>query len=176
MFATLVACGGTSKRNQTPGASGGAGTSGGVSSGGQGEASSGDGGASTVGRSGGNSAGSGGSGVISGEPESCMTSAGDIGMIVDIFPYPAGPPECIALDHPGEQDAGCPSDSLYVCDPIDCHAAADMPGCCRPDGMCGLLEEGYFSLGRKLGCVSREPWIENEDFLGRNLEPVTCTP
>jgi hypothetical protein len=122
--------------------------------------------------------GSGGSGerVFNGEPESCTTGAGDLGMFVDVFPYPPGPPECIALAQPGDEDPSCPSDSLYVCDPVDCHRAASMPGCCRPNGECGLLEEGYFSFERELGCISRDAWLENEDFLGRDLEPVTCTP
>jgi hypothetical protein len=146
-LATVVACGGTSTRNQT-----------------------------TTGDSGESVAGSGGSGVITGEPESCTTSAGELGMVVDIFPSPPLSPECLALNQLGDEDPSCPSDSLYVCDPIDCYAAVDMPGCCRPDGMCGLLEEGYFSFERKLGCVSRDPWLRNEEFLGRTLAPVSCTP
>jgi hypothetical protein len=174
-LATLVACGGTSRRNQTPGGSGDGGTGAGVNSGGQAEAGRGEGG-STVSGSGGNAAGSGGNRIINGEPDSCTTSAGELGMVIDIFPYPLGVPECLALDHPGDEDPNCPGDSLYVCDPIDCYSAVDMPGCCRPDGMCGLLEKGYFSFERKLGCVSRDPWIENEEFLGRKLEPVSCTP
>lgn len=144
-LAILVACGGTSTRNQP-----------------------------TPGDSGENVAGASDGGVITGEPASCTTSEGQLGMVVDIFPYPALPPECLALDHPGDEEPSCPSDFLYVCDPIDCYAAVDMPGCCRPDGMCGLLEQGYFSLERKLGCVSRDPWLQNEEFLGRSLAPVTC--
>jgi hypothetical protein len=163
----LVACGGSTKRADPPDGSSAGDASGGKAQGGS---------SSSTGGSGGDSAGSGGSNVISGEPESCTTSSGERGMIVDIFPFPAGSPPCVALDQPGELDPDCPSDSLYVCDPIDCYEAADLRGCCRPDGMCGLLEEGYFSFDRKLGCVSREPWIEQEDKLGRDLEPVACKP
>jgi hypothetical protein len=150
----IVACGGTSTRDQSSSGSdgGGDGAAAGVSG-------SGDG---------------GGTIVITSEPDSCTTSAGEVGMLVDLFPYPTGPAECEALNAPGEPASTCPSDSLYVCDPIDCYSAADMPGCCRPDGTCGLLEKGYFSATRKLGCVSREPWLENEAFLGRTLAPVSC--
>jgi len=170
-FAMLTSCGGTSKHagagagnGGMADASGGAGASG---PGGTSGASAGAGGSAT--------AGSAGSRVISDRPQSCTTSEGDPGIMVDVQPLPEGPrSECNALAQPGEPDANCPSEDLVRCSPMDCYPAENMVGCCRPDGMCGVLETGYFGEDLALGCISRDPWIENADALGREIVPVRC--
>ena len=124
-------------------------------------------------------AGSGGAGGIRGlspTPPSCVTSDGTPGIVVDVFPLPAGTrTECEALNQPGDLDLDCPSDVLLECSIEDCYEARTLPGCCRPDGFCGLLESGYWGRDIALGCISRAPWIEHgEEVLRRPVVPVRC--
>ena len=111
---------------------------------------------------------------ITDQPEPCTTSEGSPGLIIDIFPYPNVQPKCEPLNQPGAEDQACPSDWLIGCGSIDCSQLEMMPGCCRPDGFCGLLEQGYWGQDVALGCIDRNPWIDNMKWLDRPLAPVRC--
>jgi hypothetical protein len=170
---TVIACGGTAHRPDSADA-------GGVSSlGGDATIQAGTGG-SNVGvggdaDAGSNQGGSGGTRVISDEPTSCTTADGLPGIEIKVLPYPGSQFECMALDQPGSVDPGCPEDALYRCDPIDCYAARKLAGCCRPDHTCGLLEQGFFSPTKPLGCISIQPWIDHADFVGHEVAATTCS-
>jgi hypothetical protein len=47
--------------------------------------------------------------------------------------------QCVELNYPGHVNAACPSLPL---------SGSDAPGCCRPDGTCGVLDTQY-----GLGCA-----------------------
>lgn len=119
-------------------------------------------------------AGAAGSRVISDEPMSCVTTEGAPGISVILLPYPGAQPTCVATHQPGAADSACPTDSFYRCDPIDCSEAQALAGCCRPDGNCGLLDQGFFSSSQPLGCISSRTWVEHAAFLGRTVAPVAC--
>jgi len=176
--------GGTSMAGRAGASAGGANTgganTGGVNTGGTNTGGVNTGGANTGGANAGagsaGQAGSGGIRVITGAPMACTTPNGSPGVVVDVFPLPEGPrPQCEALNQPGIPDSDCPSDVLLVCSIEDCYEARTLPGCCRPDGSCGLLESGYWGRDIALGCISRDPWIEHgEEVLRRPVVPVRC--
>ena len=180
----LIACGSQSRVDHVSHKSGGG--DGGSSSAGSagtttGGANSGGSGAGGVNAGSGNAsrAGSGGSAgirIITGEPDSCVTTDGAPGILVDVFPLPEGPRlVCEALNQPGNLEANCPSDVLLECSIEDCYEARTMQGCCRPDGYCGLLDTGYWGANIQLGCISRDPWIQHgEEVLNRPVTAVRC--
>jgi hypothetical protein len=171
----LVACGQSRVEHTThsdDGTTGSAGAGSGETSG----ASAGAGGPSSGGAgANGGFAGSAGFNVLTGEPAACVTSEGADGIMVDVFPLPEGPHvECHAVNQPGGLDPDCPSDDLYECSIEDCYVRATLPGCCRPDGYCGLLDTGVFLGEKRLGCIDKGPWIENPEILRRDVVPVRC--
>jgi hypothetical protein len=168
----VVACGGTTHRPGSADA-GGAGIAGGgaANQAGMSGVNAITGGAADAGAAQGGSAGSL---IISDEPTSCTTADGAPGILVKILPYPGSQFECVALDQPGSIDMSCPDDAVYRCDPIDCYAAKKLVGCCRPDHLCGLLEQGFFSPSKPLGCLSNQAWIDHPEFVGHDVEPKSC--
>jgi hypothetical protein len=130
------------------GSNGGSGGSGG-STAGSGGSTAGSGG-STAG-SGGSTAGSGGGDAVMCGGATCMPVANPAG---DPFPpccdedngdicgatvSEAG--DCVGVGQEGELDPSCPSAMSVI--------MTEVPGCCRPDGTCGLRS------GALMGCVER---------------------
>lgn len=128
----------------------------------------------------GEAAGIGGSGgrviVIGGAPPDCTTDSGEPGLLVDTFPLPPAKPRCEALNQPGKLDSNCPAEPFLTCGPAECLGRAPLAGCCRPDGTCGLWDAERWAKGKGLGCISREPWVENGDAIGEARVPVSCIP
>lgn len=118
--------------------------------------------------------GTGGSLVITDEPTPCTTAEGAAGILIKILPYPGSKLECVAVAQAGTADAACADDALIRCDPIDCYPAKMLSGCCRPDHTCGLLEQGFFSPKKPLGCVSKDAWIDHPDFVGHEVTAMSC--
>jgi hypothetical protein len=147
----LVACSSDDSDDDPPAA----GTGAGVAAGGMGGASGGAGGAS--GGAGGRS-GAGGAGGAGGAPMTIMcngmpcmgftSAAGTMlmpccdameGMACGAITDTMG--TCIARMSPGTADASCPTAQSLLNMPV--------PGCCKPDGKCGLMS------GTLMGCVER---------------------
>lgn len=122
------------------------------------------------------SAGAAGRVVVNGEPRPCTTDDGRDGIEVDTLPKPPAVPRCEAIEQPGELDESCPPEPLMRCGRSDCVGQGDLPGCCRPEGVCGVLDGGTWSAVHSLGCISREPWIEEARWLGSAREAVRCEP
>jgi hypothetical protein len=83
----------------------------------------------------------------------CVGRFGECGLLAGPFINAAEP--CVASDQPGTLDTTCPAKSV-----ID----SVWPGCCRPNGECGLFDANY-----GLGCV---PHIDPDSDAG----PQPCTP
>ena len=122
----------------------------------------------------GSAGGDGGPLVISGEPQECSTADGLPGILIVILPYPGAALQCEPINQAGPLDPGCPTDSIYRCDPIDCYAAKSVAGCCRPDGLCGLLDDGFFWTTHPLGCFSRQPYVDHSAFFDSPHTAVAC--
>jgi len=83
---------------------------------------------------------------------------------------------CQPKDQPGEVDASCPSPAGAVV-PISEEMTVTLdafPGCCRPNGLCGVVVNEATTLGGAvelgdlgLGCVDAAPFFPDE-------EPVPC--
>lgn len=84
--------------------------------------------------------------VAGGTP--CCTAEGQCGATFDLPDGTSLP--CLALDQPGALDQACPSGVLPL--------VGEAPGCCRPDGTCGLMAP-------ELGCSA--------DFTDA---PAACDP
>jgi hypothetical protein len=54
--------------------------------------------------------------------------------------------QCVALDQPGNEDESCPT--VYFDDPV---APQELPGCCMPKGVCGVVAD--LPLLADFGCV-----------------------
>jgi hypothetical protein len=82
---------------------------------------------------------------------------------------------CQARDQPGDLDEACPAADMVAIPVGGQMAMLDaFPGCCRPNGMCGVvvndvsLGGGIIPVGSLgLGCVDAAPFFPDED-------PVTC--
>jgi hypothetical protein len=96
--------------------------------------------------------------------------------MVDTFPYPSPSPRCEALDQGGNLDTKCPDEPEVTCVHNECLIDAPLAGCCRPDGTCGVWDDARFSTQKSLGCMSRDPWIENARWLGEEGEAASCSP
>jgi hypothetical protein len=120
--------------------------------------------------------GQGGITEVTSEPPPCTTEDGANGVLIDPFPYPSPEVSCQALGQPGKLDSKCPSDPFVSCSLDDCVLDSPLPGCCRPDGSCGLLDEARFTAEKSLGCISRDEWIANASWLGGGQVAVACTP
>jgi hypothetical protein len=179
----LIACGSQSRVDHASGKSGG-GSSGacdssvcGAGNGGTpeaGRAGAATGGA-TAGRGGGGTGGNAGVRGLDPAPPSCTTADGSPGISVDVFPPAGARLQCEALNQPGALDPDCPSDVFVECSIEDCYEAETLPGCCRPDGFCGLLDTGHWGRDVPLGCISKDEWIEHgEEVLNRSVVPVRC--
>jgi len=68
---------------------------------------------------------------------SCCTEEGRCGLVL-----PNLGPQCVELNQPGTVDSECP--------PLE-GPSFNLPGCCRPEGHCGVLESVL-----PLGCIARE--------------------
>ena len=79
----------------------------------------------------------------------CCTEAGKCGLVL-----PNVGPECVELNQPGTVDSECPSLEA---------PGFSFPGCCRPDGNCGVLESVL-----PLGCIPRETFAPDAS--------ASCTP
>jgi len=158
----LGGCGGASK-TQAPASSGG-------------NAQSGVGGTGSGGAAGrGSGMSGGGTTTITDEPVFCQTSDGADGIITDTFPQPPITPVCQPFDQPGALDDACPTGLIVQCGFDDCVGHGTMAGCCRPDGSCGLWDNGAFAPGKSLGCIDRTEWVENASWL-QGEGAVSCTP
>jgi hypothetical protein len=73
----------------------------------------------------------------SGVGTGCCTEGEKCGLVVSIIG-----PECVELNQPGKLDSQCPT--------LD-FPTFSLPGCCRPDGRCGVLERFL-----PLGCIARD--------------------
>lgn len=120
--------------------------------------------------------GQGGITEVTSEPPPCTTEDGANGVLIDPFPYPSPKVSCQALGQPGKLDSKCPSDPFVSCSLDDCVLDSPLPGCCRPDGSCGLLDEARFTAEKSLGCISRDEWIANASWLGGGQVAVACRP
>jgi len=159
---TVAGCG-VSAKTQAPASSGG-------------NAQSGVGGATSGGTaSGGSGTSGGGTRTITDAPVPCQTSDGADGIVTDTFPMPPIDPVCQPFDQPGALDDACPSGSVVECGFDDCVGHGTLAGCCRPDGTCGLWDDGAFAPGKSLGCIDRTEWVENASWL-HGEGAVSCTP
>ena len=163
----VVACGGESSSGFYGGAGGM--STGAVSSGGAGATSMGGGAAGTP-SMGGASTGGRGTGVSCGgiqceswnvlelveAPACCLTQApgtcgADLGQVASALGSSLQDP-CLELDAPGVPDATC--NGLDFTNPIT-GAIETFPGCCKPDGTCGVVADLSISMsGPNLGCTS----------------------
>lgn len=73
--------------------------------------------------------------------------------------------DCIALNQPGVLDPACPDEVIALL------LTVTLPGCCRPDGQCGVFEPDGFDLN--VGCVRRDTKVIPGE-VRRDLIP--CTP
>ena len=64
----------------------------------------------------------------------CCSQAGKCG-----FSFGGATPNCTELNQPGTPDPSCPTTSLG--------GAQQLPGCCRPSGLCGALVTQPFAFG-----------------------------
>lgn len=71
--------------------------------------------------------------------------------------------ECVEIDQPGNLDSACPG--VLFDDPTE---RRDLPGCCTPEGTCGVWAD--LSLLADFGCV------EPSELLLVSVETETCTP
>jgi len=117
----------------------------------------------------------GGTRTITEDPVHCQTSDGADGIVTDTFPLPPIDPVCQPFDQPGALDATCPSGPVVECGFDDCVDQSTLTGCCRPDGRCGLWDDGAFAPGKSLGCIDRTEWVENAFWL-QGDGAVSCTP
>jgi hypothetical protein len=94
------------------------------------------------------------------------------------FLSPAGAgSSCEPRNQPGSLDTACPSSSAAAMPGMSTGLTFDpLPGCCRPDGSCGIMLNavtaggGLIPLAQLgLGCVDAAPFFPGE-------EPVTCGP
>jgi hypothetical protein len=163
-------CGGSSSHTHPPGAAGQA--TAGSSAGGSEQ--------QRVSQAGARSSGASGVGgsvtLITSEPKGCRTEDGREGLVVDTFPYPSPRPECEPLDQPGTLDTACPEEPRVICVNNECLFDSPLAGCCRAEGVCGLWDSGRFGTSKSLGCISRQPWVDNADYLGETRQSVPCTP
>jgi hypothetical protein len=112
---------------------------------------------------------------ITEDPIPCQTDNGVDGIVVDTFPMPPIDPTCQPFDQPGRLDDACPSGPVVTCSREDCVGHGMLAGCCRPDGTCGLWDNGAFAPGESLGCIDRTEWVENAGWL-KGEGAVSCTP
>jgi hypothetical protein len=76
----------------------------------------------------------------------CCTNSGRCGLDLTSVASTIGiPPGCQQLNQPGTVDYSCPSLAQILGT-----AAPDFPGCCRPDGTCGVVMS---MPGLSLGCI-----------------------
>lgn len=68
----------------------------------------------------------------------------DLGAVSAFMPVQSG---CAALEQPGSADATCPS--FHYDDIV---APRELPGCCRPDGVCGVVADLSDTVA-DFGCV-----------------------
>lgn len=68
----------------------------------------------------------------------------DLGAVSEFMPVQSG---CAALEQPGSVDATCPS--FHYDDLV---APRELPGCCRPDGVCGVVADLSDTVA-DFGCV-----------------------
>ena len=172
--------------------SGGSSGSGGASgSGGSGTGGSGTGGSGTGGSAGGTGTGGSGTGGTGGAGDGgqtidcagtscpalagvgcCAGTAGDK-CGIDVSGFVDGGASCLETNQPGDPDPACDLtvDAGAFDGGIDGGfdgGGFDVPGCCRPDGTCGVIFETGVP-GLDLGCISPS------DF-GSTAPPRTCTP
>jgi hypothetical protein len=80
---------------------------------------------------------------------------------------------CQPKDQPGEEDPACPSPAAAMVPVGGAMLALDeFPGCCRPNGLCGVVVDAVTLAGLplgalELGCVDAAPFFPGE-------EPVPC--
>ncbi len=74
----------------------------------------------------------------------------DLRSVSDFMPVTSG---CVALEQPGSADATCPS--VYFEDTAN---PRQLAGCCRPDGICGVIADLSDSLA-DFGCVDPTEFI-----------------
>jgi hypothetical protein len=113
--------------------------------------------------------------ITTSEPPTCKTDDDREGIVVDTFPYPSPVPQCEALNQSGTLDTACPEEPRVKCVHNECLFDEPLAGCCRADGSCGVWDTGRFGTKKSLGCISREAWIENSQWLGGERQAVSCT-
>jgi hypothetical protein len=72
--------------------------------------------------------------------------------------------DCVRIDQPGNLDSSCPE--VLFDDPTE---RRDLPGCCTPEGSCGVMAD--LSLLADFGCVD-----PSELLLASSEPPESCTP
>lgn len=75
--------------------------------------------------------------------------------------------DCIPFDQPGVLDPACPSEVIALL------LTVTLPGCCRPEGQCGVMEPADLGLNLNVGCVRRDTKVLPQN-VRRDLIP--CTP
>lgn len=77
-------------------------------------------------------------------------AGGDVGAcgldLSDVDAFMPVTDQCVALDQPGNEDESCPT--VYFDDPV---APQELPGCCMPEGLCGVIAD--LPLLADFGCV-----------------------
>jgi hypothetical protein len=87
---------------------------------------------------------------------------------------------CFERDRPGTLSAECPTETLFMYYDFlsGIEFRNEFPGCCLPDGRCGLdtseslgggcVERSFFSDAARSGCES-----ENDEV---RFDPISCSP
>jgi hypothetical protein len=182
-FATL-ACGNSEGKKAQPAGSGGNGGMAGLA--GAGGATGGSGGApmlppgissmpKTIPCGGDCSSAALGLGTVSVYIDPCCTGEDEDVCGIDTSFLMSGGEACAPRDQPGEVDANCPSPPASTIPVMGAMVALDrMPGCCRENGVCGVMVNrvtiggGLIPLANlDLGCVDAEAFFPGDD-------PVPC--
>ena len=63
---------------------------------------------------------------------------------------------CVQLSHPGPVDASCPDQAISAMGQM-----LTLPGCCRPDMLCGnVVDLSFVAPGVNFGCVSGSTFLD----------------
>lgn len=63
---------------------------------------------------------------------------------------------CLELNHPGPADASCPDQTIAAMGQM-----LTLPGCCRPDMLCGnVVDLSFVAPGVNFGCVSGSTFLD----------------